>query len=178
MRALGAGEYGSRAVFILMLCLAGPAAWTSAAFARSVNNDTVLVAERVEQQLRGTVAWPPLSLEPASRRHAIQYRIEELPTSEKYKSVDFIILLDPLVDHILDAYHLGYQTEQVQAEARYLEDLRNHASLVIRSDAGRFSYRNIPVRIIALGGDPEELMKISEKFVANGVDLRFVGGHH
>jgi len=146
------------ALAILTFCLAAPAGWRSVQLALSVPHDTIIVTEAAGRYLNGKVIWPEIA--PGIKRHKEAYSLQHLAAEgidkamEKY---DFIVLREPAVDRILERVSYGNQPHRVNVSAEFLSQLRRRTGLLIESEGGWFSYRNVPMRIVTLKGDPQNL---------------------
>ena len=140
------------AVALLVICLGLASAWQSVKTARSTSYDTQIVAQLVQQQLGLPAVWPLAAFDVYRFDHFVR----------PYDSNDFLVLVEPIVLNILEAERKGSQPADVGRMAGALSKLMDRPALLIESSIGRFSYRNLPIRIVALNGSAKDLAAAAE----------------
>jgi hypothetical protein len=143
---------------------------------RSAPNDTQLVAERLVKSLRGSTAWSAGlgSTAWSAVRDDRLWVHDSQPLEVIEKSVDFLVINELRAQTYIFSLTLSGQRGTRQTAVNYDALLRRPA-LLITSSAGRFAFRNVPVRIIALQGDPRELDRAVMRFKSvPDIELRIV----
>jgi hypothetical protein len=126
---------------------------------RSAPDDTQLVVRRIGATLPEPVIWAkPATTEPSRE---LARPIESLESAP-----GFIVLNELFAGQYLQALTLPGQQRIMRERAKAYEVLMNRPALRVTSTAGNFAFRNVPHRIVALGGDPAALAAAAERFAA------------
>jgi hypothetical protein len=139
----------------VLAVLALPTAQFMLALARSTTSDTRIVAVKIAQALDSPAvfdwhasmpsydAWPPLSaIAPAS---------------------EYVVVAEPIAARFMRAASFPDQPSVVRDYTMRYGALMERPSIIVRSTVGTFSYRNVPVRIVALRGDIDRLKATLER---------------
>ena len=163
----------------IALVLAVPCIWQSVRLARSVPYDTQIVAKALATRISGSVIWP--AFDHLASQHMAEY--PSLTDAAGLRNLmnlyDFIVIWEPVAQHILEANRLGNQPLDVREAADLLTAIIERPALLITSKIGRFSYRNVPIRIVALNGRPEQLaavVTLRGDWPAQEVTLTYISG--
>ena len=150
------------AVAAMASVIALPSVWQSISLARSVSDDTQIVAEAIVSKINGSVVWPAFG--PVARRTA-QYPStkDAAGISKLMSSYDYMVILESVAQQIIEANRLGNQPSDVREAADLLSKIMERPALLITSPIGQLSYRNLPLRIVALNGPSEQLAAAVER---------------
>jgi len=144
------------AVAAIASVIALPSLWHSISLARSVSDDTQIVAEAVVAKINGSVLWPTFG--PVARRTAQYPSTEDAPGIRNLMtSYDYMVILESVAQQIIEANRLGHQPSDVREAADLLSKIMERPALLITSPIGQLSYRNLPLRIVALNGPSDQL---------------------
>jgi hypothetical protein len=88
------------------------------------------------------------------------------PAEEIEQWQGFIVLNELFADQYLKALSLPGQQRIMRERAKSYEALMKRPALRVTSTAGSFAFRNVPHRIVSLGGDPAALAAAAERFAA------------
>ena len=134
-------------------------AFVSYRLVQSAPDDTQLVVRRIGATLPEPVIWAkPATTEPSRELARPIEEIEQWP--------GFIVLNELFAEQYLKALSLRGQQRIMRERAKSYEALMKRPALRVTSTAGRFAFRNVPHRIVALGGDPAALAAAAERFSA------------
>ena len=123
----------------------------------SAPDDTQLVVRRIGATLPEPVVWAkPATTEPSRELARPIEEIEQWP--------GFIVLNELFAEQYLKALTLRGQQRIMRERAKSYEALMKRPALRVTSTAGSFAFRNVPHRIVALGGDPAALAAAAERF--------------
>ena len=123
----------------------------------SAPDDTQLVVRRIGATLPEPVVWAkPATTEPSRELARPIEEIEQWP--------GFIVLNELFAEQYLKALTLRGQQRIMRERAKSYEALMKRPALRVTSTAGSFAFRNVPHRIVALGGDPTALAAAAERF--------------
>ena len=123
----------------------------------SAPDDTQLVIRRIGATLPEPVVWAkPATTEPSRELARPIEEIEQWP--------GFIVLNELFAEQYLKALTLRGQQRIMRERAKSYEALMKRPALRVTSTAGSFAFRNVPHRIVALGGDPTALAAAAERF--------------
>jgi hypothetical protein len=78
-------------------------------------------------------------------------------------SYDYMVILESVAQQIIEANRLGNQPSDVREAADLLSKIMERPALLITSPIGQLSYRNLPLRIVALNGPSEQLAAAVER---------------
>jgi hypothetical protein len=76
-------------------------------------------------------------------------------------ATDYVVLVQETADRFARATTFAHQSEPVRAYARAYDELLARPAILLESTAGSFSYRNVPLRIVALGSNAARLAPCS-----------------
>jgi hypothetical protein len=125
----------------------------------SAPDDTQLVVRRIEAILPEPVIWAkPATTEPSRELARPIEEIEQLP--------GFIVLNELFAEQYLKALSLRGQQRIMRERAKTYQALMKRPAMRVTSTAGSFAFRNVPHRIVALGGDQAALTAAAERFAA------------
>ena len=133
----------------IVAIVAAPAAVSTIAIARSAPNDTRSVVERVRAALDGRDAVDWYATFPGYAHYP--------PLTTIDGATDYVVLVQETADRFVQAGAFPRQSERVRALARAYGELLARPAIVMESTAGNFSYRNVPLRIVALRSDATRL---------------------
>ena len=139
----------------LVMAMAAPAAASSALIAHS--NDTRVIVHRILAQLDGasdsdwlaTIESPNLPAYFAKSIDAID------------PAIAYVLIAESVARRFIAAGSFPRQPDDVYAAADRYRAMFNRPALIVTSTAGAFSYRNMPLRIVALRGGPERLRAVA-----------------
>src|SRR5262245_41334034 len=136
--------------------VAAPAALSTIAIARSAPNDTRSVVERVRAALDGPDAVDWYGTFPASGHYP--------PLTAIKDSTDYVVIVQETADRFAQSRAFAHQSDPARAYARAYDELLAQPAILVESTAGSFSYRNVPLRVVALGSDAARLEAVLAKF--------------
>jgi hypothetical protein len=134
----------------------------------SAADDTQLAVNALIASLPEPTVWAkPATSSPA----------REVSSSSLLSSPGFLVVNDLFAGQYLRALSLHGQTPVMRNRSAAYDILMKRPALLISSTAGNFAYRNVPYRLIPLGGDPR-LLEEAAKQAPPGPDiaLQFVPG--
>ena len=132
--------------------IAAPAAISTIAIARSAPNDTRSVVERVRVALDGRDAVDWYATFPTHGHYPPLTAIED--------STEYVVLVQETADRFVQSGAFAHQSDAVRAYARAYDELLAQPAIVVESTAGSFSYRNVPLRVVALRGNATRLKAV------------------
>jgi len=135
--------------------LAVPAAISTLAIARSAPHDTRVMVERVRAALDGRDAVDWYATFPAYGHYP--------PLSAIDGATDYVVLVQETAERLAQSASFAGQSDRVRAYARGYSELLARPAILVESTAGSFSYRNVPLRIVALRSDAARLGAILAK---------------
>jgi len=135
--------------------LAVPAAISTLAIARSAPHDTRVMVERVRAALDGRDAVDWYATFPAYGHYP--------PLSAIDGATDYVVLVQETAERFAQSASFAGQSDRVRAYARGYSELLARPAILVESTAGSFSYRNVPLRIVALRSDAARLGAILAK---------------
>jgi 4-amino-4-deoxy-L-arabinose transferase-like glycosyltransferase len=134
-----------------IILMAAPAAWSSAVIVRSSNNDTRVSVGRILAQLDGPSDTDWLAtMEAAARPSWFFKTIDEI-------DVAYVLLAESVARRFIAAGSFPGQPNEVMTVSRRYRAMLDLPAIRLTSTAGSFSYRNMPLRIVALRGGAERL---------------------
>jgi len=128
---------------------------------RSAPNDTRLIAEHLVQGLGGSVAWFVEDFEDTGYGVRLS---DARPLKVIEESADFLVVNELLAERYIFSLTLPGQSQFTRDVAAKYQALLRRPALLVTSKVGYFAFRNLPVRIIALQGDPHELEIAATRF--------------
>jgi Dolichyl-phosphate-mannose-protein mannosyltransferase len=134
---------------------AAPAALSTIAIARSAPNDTRSVVERVRAALDGPDAVDWYATFPASGHYPPLTTIKE--------TTDYVVIVQETADRFAQSRAFAHQSDPARAYARAYGELLAQPAILVESTAGNFSYRNVPLRVVALGSNAARLAAVLAK---------------
>jgi hypothetical protein len=139
-----------------IIAMAAPAAWSSAIIAQSSKNDTRVIVGRILAHLDGAydIDWLA-TIETPNRPAYFSKTIDEIDLS-----LEYILTAESVARRFIDADSFPYQPDDVYTTSGRYRAMFNRPAIVVTSTAGAFSYRNMPLRIVALRGNSERLRAI------------------
>jgi Dolichyl-phosphate-mannose-protein mannosyltransferase len=135
--------------------VAAPAALSTIAIARSAPNDTRSVVERVRAALDGRDAVDWYATFPGYKNYPPLTTIEG--------ATDYVVLVQETADRFAQSGAFAHQSDLVRGYARAYDELLAQPAIVVESTAGRFSYRNVPLRVVALRSNAARLEAVLAK---------------
>jgi hypothetical protein len=132
--------------------VAAPAAVSTVAIARSAPNDTRSVVERVRAALDGRDAVDWHATFPGYAHYPPLSAIED--------STEYVVIVQEIADRFVKAGAFPNQPDVVRRYASAYGELLARPAILVESTAGSFSYRNMPVRIVALRSTAERLAAV------------------
>jgi hypothetical protein len=132
-----------------------PAGISTISIARSAPNDTRTVIEQVRGALDGRDAVDWYATFPAYGHSPPLSAIEE--------SSEYVVLVQETADRFVAAGSFPRQPDIVQRYATAYGELLARPAVVVESTAGSFSYRNVPLRIVALRSNVARLEAVLAK---------------
>ena len=132
-----------------VVALAAPAAFTTIAIARSTPHDTRSMIERVRAALDGRDAVDWYASFPAYGHYP--------PLATVDGATEYVVLVKETADRFVQAGAFPNQSARVRAYARAYGELLAQPAIAMESTAGSFSYRNVPLRIVALRSNAARL---------------------
>jgi hypothetical protein len=135
--------------------VAVPAAVATIAIAHSTPNDTRSVVERLRAALDGRDAVDWYATFPGWAHYP--------PLTGIDGATDYVVLVQETADRFARAATFAHQSDAVRAYARAYDELLALPAILVESTAGSFSYRNVPLRIVALGSDDARLAAVLAK---------------
>jgi hypothetical protein len=135
----------------------------------SASDDTQLVVKRIVATLNEPTVWArPATFEPS----------REL--SEGWQTLlrepGFIVIQELSAKQYIKSLSLWGQTNIMRERARAHQVLMQRPALRVTSKDGSFAFRNVPHRIIALGGDPCKLEQAAQAKIPASINLEYVSG--
>ena len=147
----------SFALIAMIAAIAIVPAFFSYRLVQSAPDDTQLVVRRIGATLAEPVIWAkPATTEPSRELARPIDDIEQWP--------GFIVLNELFAEQYLEALTLRGQQRIMRERTKSYEALMKRPSLRVTSTAGSVALRNVPHRIVALGGDPAALAATAERF--------------
>jgi Dolichyl-phosphate-mannose-protein mannosyltransferase len=137
----------------LIAIVAVPAAISTIAIARS--SDTRSVVERVRATLDGRDAVDWYATFPAYGHYPPLTVIED--------STQYVVVVETTAERFIEAGSFPSQPDIVRRYASGYGELLALPAIVLESTAGSFSYRNVPLRIVALRSDSARLAAVLAK---------------
>jgi hypothetical protein len=132
--------------------VAAPAAASTLAIARSGPHDTRTAVERVRQALDGPDAVDWYATFPAYGHYP--------PLAAVDDATEYVVLVEDTARRFVAAGSFPGEPEAVRHYARAYGDLLGRPAILVESTAGSFSYRNVPLRIVARRGDGARLAAV------------------
>jgi hypothetical protein len=129
--------------------MAVPAAISTLAIARSAPHDTRAMVERVRAALDGRDAVDWYATFPAYGHYP--------PLSKIDGATDYVVLVQETAERFAQSSSFARQSDRARGYARAYGELLTRPAILVESTAGSFSYRNVPLRIVALRGDAARL---------------------
>jgi Dolichyl-phosphate-mannose-protein mannosyltransferase len=139
----------------IVAIIAAPAALSTITIARSAPNDTRSVVERVRAALDGPDAVDWYATFPAHGHYP--------PLSAIKETTDYVVLVQETADRFAQSRAFAHQSDPVRAYARAYGELLAQPAILVESTAGNFSYRNVPLRVVALGSNAARLEAVLAK---------------
>jgi hypothetical protein len=139
----------------IVAIVAAPAALSTIAIARSAPNDTRSVVERVRAALDGPDAVDWYATFPAHGHYPPLTAIKE--------TTDYVVLVQETADRFARAGSFPRQPEIARRYAEAYTELLAQPAIVVESTAGSFSYRNVPLRVVALRSNAARLEAVLAK---------------
>ncbi len=137
----------------LIAIVAVPAAISTIAIARS--SDTRSVVERVRATLDGRDAVDWYATFPAYGHYPPLTAIED--------ATQYVVVVEATAERFVEAGSFPSQPDIVRRYASGYGELLALPAIVLESTAGSFSYRNVPLRIVALRSDSARLAAVLAK---------------
>ena len=135
--------------------LAVPSAVSTLAIARSAPHDTRVMVERVRATLDGRDAVDWYATFPAYGHYP--------PLSNIDGATVYVVLVQETAERFARSSGFARQSDVVRAYARRYSELLARPAILVESTAGTFSYRNVPLRIVALRSDTARLDAVLAK---------------
>jgi hypothetical protein len=139
----------------IVAIVAAPAAVSTIAIARSAPNDTRSVVERLRAALDGRDAVDWYATFPGWAHYP--------PLTTIDGATDYVVLVQETADRFARAATFAHQSDPVRAYARAYDELLAQPAILVESTAGSFSYRNVPLRVVALGSNAARLAAVLAK---------------
>jgi len=139
----------------IVAIVAAPAAVATIAIAHSAPNDTRSVVERLRAALDGRDAVDWYATFPGWANYP--------PLTTIDGATDYVVLVQETADRFARAATFAHQSDAVRAYARAYDELLALPAILVESTAGSFSYRNVPLRVVALGSDAARLAAVLAK---------------
>jgi hypothetical protein len=135
--------------------MAVPAAVSTLAIARSAPHDTRGMVERVRPALDGRDAVDWYATFPAYGHYP--------PLSKIYGATEYVVLVQETAERFAQSSSFARQSDRARGYARAYGELLARPAILVESTAGSFSYRNVPLRIVALRSDAARLGAVLAK---------------
>jgi hypothetical protein len=132
-----------------VVVLAAPPAFTTIAIARSAPHDTRSMIERLRAALDGRDAVDWYASFPAHGHYP--------PLTTVDGATEYVVLVEETANRFVRAGTFPRQSERVRAYARAYGELLAQPAILVESTVGAFSYRNVPLRIVALRSNAARL---------------------
>jgi hypothetical protein len=132
-----------------VIVLAAPPAFTTIAIARSTPHDTRSMIERLRAALDGRDAVDWYASFPAHGHYP--------PLTTVDGATEYVVLVEETANRFVRAGTFPRQSERVRAYARAYGELLAQPAILVESTVGAFSYRNVPLRIVALRSNAARL---------------------
>jgi hypothetical protein len=132
-----------------VVVLAAPPAFTTIAIARSTPHDTRSMIERLRAALDGRDAVDWYASFPAHGHYP--------PLTTVDGATEYVVLVEETANRFVRAGTFPRQSERVRAYARAYGELLAQPAILVESTVGAFSYRNVPLRIVALRSNAARL---------------------
>jgi hypothetical protein len=139
----------------IMVIIAAPAAVSTIAIVGSAPNDTRSVVERVRAALDGRDAVDWYATFPGYAHYPPLSAIED--------ATEYVVIVQETADRFVQAGAFPNQPDIVRRYAAAYGELLARPAIVVESTAGSFSYRNVPLRIVALRSTAARLEAILAK---------------
>jgi hypothetical protein len=135
--------------------MAVPAAVSTLAIARSAPHDTRAMVEQVRAALDGRDAVDWYATFPAYGHYP--------PLSKIDGATDYVVLVQETAERFAQSSSFARQSDRARGYARAYGELLARPAILVESTAGSFSYRNVPLRIVALHSDAARLGAVLAK---------------
>ena len=135
--------------------IAVPAAVSTIAIARSAPNDTRSVVERVRVALDGRDAVDWYATFPAHGHYPPLTAIED--------ATEYVVVVQETADRFVAGGSFPRQPDIVRRYAEGYGELLARPAVLVESTAGSFSYRNVPLRVVALRSTAARLEAVLAK---------------
>ena len=135
--------------------MAAPAAVSTLGIARSAPLDTRVMVERVRTALDGRDAVDWYATFPAYGHYP--------PLSNIDGATVYVVLVQETAERFAQSSGFARQSDVVRAYARAYSELLARPAILVESTAGSFSYRNVPLRVVALRSDTARLDAVLAK---------------
>jgi hypothetical protein len=139
----------------IVAIVAVPAAVSTIAIARSTPNDTRSVVERVRAALDGRDAVDWYATFPGYKSYPPLTAIED--------ATEYVVVVQETADRFVAAGAFPRQPDIVRRYAEGYGELLALPSILVESTAGSFSYRNVPLRVVALRSTAARLEAVLAK---------------
>jgi hypothetical protein len=139
----------------IVAIIAAPAAVSTIAIAHSAPNDTRSVVERVRAALDGRDAVDWYATFPGWAHYP--------PLTTIDGATDYVVLVQETADRFARTTTFAHQSDPVRAYARAYDELLAQPAILVESTAGSFSYRNVPLRVVALSSNADRLAAVLAK---------------
>jgi hypothetical protein len=132
-----------------------PPAVATLAIARSAPHDTRTMVERVRAALDGRDAVDWYATFPGYAHYP--------PLSKIDGATHYVVLVQETAERFAQSSSFAGQSDRTRAYARAYGELLARPAILVESTAGSFSYRNVPLRIVALRSDAARLGAVLAK---------------
>lgn len=139
----------------VVVTVAAPAGVSSISIARSAPNDTRSVVGRIMAALDGRDAVDWYATFPAYGYYPPLTAIEH--------SSEYVVVVQTIADRFIKAGSFPRQPDLVRRYATAYGELLERPAVLVESTLGSFSYRNVPLRIIALRSNAAQLEAVLAK---------------
>jgi dolichyl-phosphate-mannose-protein mannosyltransferase len=139
----------------IIVTVAVSTAVSTIAIAHSAPNDTRSVVERVRAGLDGRDAVDWYATFPAYGHYP--------PLSAVADSTEYVVVVQETAERFVESGAFPRQPDMVRHYARAYGELLARPAILVESTAGSFSYRNVPLRIVALRSNTARLEAILAK---------------
>jgi hypothetical protein len=139
----------------IVAIVAAPAAFSTIAIARSTPNDTRSVVEQVRAALDGRDAVDWYATFPGYQSYP--------PLAAIGDSTEYVVVVQATADRFVKSDSFPRQPDIVRRYADGYGDLLGRPAVLVESTASSFSYRNVPLRIVALRSNAERLEAVLAK---------------
>jgi hypothetical protein len=135
--------------------MAVPPAVSTLAIARSAPHDTRAMVDQVRAALDGRDAVDWYATFPGYAHYP--------PLSKIEGATDYVVLVQETAKRFAQSSSFARQSDRTRAYARAYGELLARPAILVESTAGSFSYRNVPLRIVALRSDAARLGAVLAK---------------